>query len=335
MVNRALRIGISGIAGGPNEDAGHFEAMIKPALYPIRAVALQTGISVDTLRAWERRYHVVTPRRDERGRLYTDADVQRLRLLSAAVEKGHAIGRLAALQNDELQSLIISAGAATPVALSGGTSTHRTVAPPKSVMSAIERLDYSEGQRELSMLAAVMPPRELVHNVALPLMREVGASWHEGKLSAAQEHMASALVRNLLGALIPLSRRESPIARVLFATPSGEMHEFGILASAMLASGGGLGIVYLGANLPGEEIVLAAQKTAPQAVVLGFVGANGAKAGIKEIHKVSRRLPSQIELWVGGTENESLVAELKKTRAIRIEDFKVYEQHLLRLGAQF
>jgi methylmalonyl-CoA mutase cobalamin-binding subunit len=309
---------------------------MKAALYPIRAVALQTGISIDTLRAWERRYQVVTPHRDERGRLYTEDDVQRLRLLNAAVERGHAIGRVAGLRNDELQALIIgvSGGDVGPGALPGFSTDSVSVAS-KSVLSAIDRLDYSEGERQLSSLAALMPPREVVHSVVLPLMREVGSAWHEGKLGVAQEHMATALLRNLLGALIPLTRRTLPMGRVLFATPSGEQHDFGILVSAMLAAGGGLGIIYLGANLPGEEIVVAAQKTAPQAVVLGFVGANGARAGIKEIQKVSRKLPSQIELWVGGTENQSLIAELKKTRAILIEDFRMYEHHLLRLGAQF
>ena len=68
-----------------------------PAHYPIRAVSRLTGISIDTLRAWERRHDAVTPVRDERGRMYTDADVARLRLLRQAVEQGHSIGRLAGL----------------------------------------------------------------------------------------------------------------------------------------------------------------------------------------------------------------------------------------------
>ena len=62
------------------------------ARYPIRAVSKLTGIAIDTLRAWERRYGAVTPTRDERGRMYTDADVARLRLLGGAVESGHSIG---------------------------------------------------------------------------------------------------------------------------------------------------------------------------------------------------------------------------------------------------
>ena len=52
----------------------------------------------------------------------------------------------------------------------------------------------------------------------------------------------------------------------------------------MLTTGGGLGIIYLGTNLPADEIVMAAHKTAPQAVVLGFIGANGtAHTGLDEV----------------------------------------------------
>ncbi len=304
----------------------------KTLLYPIRAVSKLTGISIDTLRAWERRYQVVTPQRDDRGRLYSEENVQRLRLLNSAVEKGHAIGRLATLSDEELQNML-----ATPtpgsfsMSFAKSSNAEEPVRAPRSVMAAIERMDYAEAERELSLLAAVLAPRELARRVALPLMRQVGEAWHEGNLSIAQEHMTSALLRNMLGALIPLHQRSSPSTRLLFATPSGELHEFGILLSAMLAVGGGLGIIYLGANLPAEEIVLAAQKTAPQAVVLGFIGVNTGD----EVQKIAHKLPSQIELWVGGTQSGSFIEEIRKTRALLIEDFDILEQHLTRLGARF
>lgn len=307
---------------------------MKTTLYPIRAVSKLTSISVDTLRAWERRHHAIAPQRDERGRLYTEADVRRLRLLNTAVEKGHAISRLASLSDEELQALIT-----IPVTVAndaGGMKSAKGLdLTPRSVMAAIERMDYSEAEHELSLLASVLPPRELVHRVALPLMRQVGDCWSQGTLSVAQEHMASALLRNLLGALIPLYRRTSPASRLLFATPSGERHEFGILFSTMLAVGGGLGAIYLGVDLPAEEIVDVARKSAPQAVVLGFIGAEGSDAGIIQIQELAHKLPSHIELWVGGAQGEDLVEEIRKTRALLIEDFELLERHLVRLGARF
>ena len=68
---------------------------------------------------------------------------------------------------------------------------------------------------------------------------------------------------------------------------------------------------------------------------VAIIGANGAESGLKALQEVAQKLPSQIELWVGGTHGEASVTELKKTRALLIEDFEMLEQHLIRLGARF
>src|SRR4051812_39626595 len=78
------------------------------ASYPIRAVSLMTGVSIDTLRAWERRYNAVTPVRDERGRMYSDADVRRIKRLRDAVAAGHGIGRVAAMSDDQLEAMSLA-----------------------------------------------------------------------------------------------------------------------------------------------------------------------------------------------------------------------------------
>lgn len=309
---------------------------MKTLLYPIRAVAKQTGISIDTLRAWERRYQAVTPQRNERGRLFTEADVHRLRLLRTAVERGHAIGQLAGLSDEELQDLLVAPVlAANELIAAVPLQQTRSTIELSSVLAAIERLDYAEAERELALLAALLTPRDLVHQVAQPLLQQVGTAWHEGKMSIAQEHMTSSLLRNLLGALVPHYRRSSPPSKLLLATPSEELHEFGILLAAMLAVGGGLGMVYLGTNLPAEEIVEAAHKTAPQAVLLGVVGATEIKAASREVQTIAHKLPAQIELWVGGIKAPDLRQAVKQTRALVMDDFVMLEQHLTRLGARF
>jgi DNA-binding transcriptional MerR regulator len=305
-------------------------------LYPIRAVSNLTGISVDTLRAWERRHRVVAPQRDDHGRLYTEADVLRLRLLKAAVDKGHAISRLATLGIEELQALDHRVHAKA----NGEMETRFTsldIFPLvlSSMIASIEQLQYAEVERELSRLAAILSAQDLVHHIALPLLREVGRAWEQGRLSVAHEHLTSSLLRSLLGATISLYRRNSPGGMLVFATPSGERHEFGILLAATLAAGGGAGILYLGPDLPSDEILHVAQKTAPQAVVLGLIGAEDANGGFLEVKKIAQKLPAKIELWVGGPREEALINKLEKTRALLIDDFKMLEQHLVRLGARF
>ena len=85
--------------------------------HPIGTVAQRTGLTLEALRAWERRYAVVRPSRSEGGhRLYTDADVERLQRLRQATQLGWGIGAAAALPAEELASLVASGPAARPAA---------------------------------------------------------------------------------------------------------------------------------------------------------------------------------------------------------------------------
>src|SRR5450755_4352711 len=128
--------------------------------YPIAAVSKLTGIGLDTLRAWERRYNAVTPMRAGRGRLYSENDVQRLRLLRHAVENGHQIGKAVLLTHSQLLQL-----AEEPAP--------REESHADGIVHAIERFDYAEADQELGRLAALMTPRDLVYNVVLPLVNHV------------------------------------------------------------------------------------------------------------------------------------------------------------------
>jgi len=74
--------------------------------YPIRAAAKLAGLTPDTLRAWERRYRAVVPARGQRGRLYSEAQVSRLRWLRDAVSAGHAIGQVASLSDQDIRGLL-------------------------------------------------------------------------------------------------------------------------------------------------------------------------------------------------------------------------------------
>src|SRR4051812_34688386 len=99
-----------------------------------------TGLSVDTLRAWERRYNVVSPSRSTRGRLYEDRDVQRFIRLRNAVGKGYAIGEVASLPDHELQKLLTvrdeGADAGSPATIS--PVTERKI---KAILAAVEAFD--------------------------------------------------------------------------------------------------------------------------------------------------------------------------------------------------
>src|SRR5919206_4189304 len=85
------------------------------ARHPIGVVAERTGLSPDLLRVWERRYRAVEPSRSGDGqRAYSDADIERLRLLRLATTAGRSIGQVARLATEELARLVGEDEAARP-----------------------------------------------------------------------------------------------------------------------------------------------------------------------------------------------------------------------------
>lgn len=290
--------------------------------YPIRAVAKITGLTLDTLRAWERRYQAVVPERSNRGRQYGTAQIERLLLLGQLVQKGHAIGGIAALSDQELRDLLTR----LPGQPAPEPEPQKDILAP--MLSAIESFDSAGAGDELSRLAAVLAPRDLVYQVAIPLMREVGIRSHNGTLAIAQEHLASQMLRNLLGSMMRLFRPSSPAMKMVLATPAGELHEFGILAAAMLASMAGIEPVYLGADLPALEIAGAAQRVSAQVILLGITVITETTA--EEVRAVAAAMPEAAELWVGGASSADLDLSNLGRKTVLVKDLPALENECRR-----
>ena len=301
-----------------------------PAQYPIRVVSKLTGIAIDTLRAWERRHRVVSPVRDDRGRMYTDADIARLRLLRSAVEHGHSIGRLARLTDAELRHLTASASAS---AVSDAAPARRTPTHTAALTAALQRFDAAAIDQQISRLAVILPPLELLRDVLMPVLAQVGDEWHRGPSRIAHEHLMSSTMRNILGSFLRLYARPEMSTRLLFATPAGERHEIGTLGAAMLAASSGLGVAYLGPDLPAREIVDSVRPAGAQVLVLGLTATSPGKAQERELHTIVRTLPKEIELWVGGR-GAVRYAALISPRGLVLRDYNAYQQELVRVGGR-
>jgi DNA-binding transcriptional MerR regulator len=270
--------------------------------YPIRAVARMTGLSLDTLRAWERRYDAVAPGRNDRGRLYSDADVSRLKQLGELVKRGHAIGTVAALPNAALAQLLHGGDA-----LARSTAEPAIVANLEPLTSALETYDLGAIEAVLNRYAVVLPPRDLVFAVILPMLQEVGRRWEAGRLRPSQEHLVSGIIRSVLGGLLRSAGRPDGSPKVVFATPAGERHELGLLCAALLAASAGFGVVYLGPDLPAADILHAAT-TAGARVVMVSLTTPGAVSR-RDIRNLAT-FPPGVELWVGGREARLLLDAL-------------------------
>jgi len=161
----------------------------------------------------------------------------------------------------------------------------------------------------------------------------VGDRWHEGRGGIAHEHLMSGTLRHLFGSFLRLYARGGRPPRLLFATPSGERHEIGILAAAMLAASNGLSVAYLGPELPAAEICTAVKASGAHALVLGITLPGTAQPRDDEVKAIVRDLPPLVELWVGGA-GAAAYAPLVSARGLVFNDFDAYFVELSRLRGE-
>jgi DNA-binding transcriptional MerR regulator len=284
-----------------------------------------TGLSVDTLRAWERRYKVVNPERSAHGRLYEEADVQRFLRLRNLVGKGFAIGGVASLGDPELEELLN-----LPHQVAAAEPSHTgTRTGLDAILSAVEAFDSARVNDELGRLAALLTPAEFVYQVAMPLMHTVGDRWHAGTLQAAQEHLVTESMRNLLGTMARLNRPGEGQPKLLATTPAGELHEIGVLAGAVLAGTRGYQVACLGPNLPASEILFAVERFAPRILLMGLITPDPLPAALETVRKVAALMPAGTELWLGGTGALVALDEIHRPDAIFLDDLQTMERLLV------
>ncbi len=270
--------------------------------HPIRVVSRRTGLTPALLRAWEKRYGVVSPSRSEGGqRLYSDADVHRLSLLHRVVEEGRAISQVAPLSVEELEELAKE------------DQVERVVPPaPESLQvvsvagileqanRAVKGMDPRGLERILTRGSLALPIPVLIDDVLLPLLGGIGDSWEAGELGPAQEHIASVVIRRFLEWLLGTVAVEGSAPVLVAATPAGERHELGALLAAVSAAAEGWRAVFLGPDLPADEITAAALRLQAEIVALSLVDPNQQATAPAEIDDLRQRLPSSIQLVVGG-----------------------------------
>lgn len=295
-------------------------------MYSIKAVAQATGLTVETLRAWERRYGIVAPGRDASGRrVYRAEDVLRLRRLREATERGHPIGRLASLSDDGLAALL-------------NESTDRRLRATSNafverVLESAQRFRSAECEQALTLAIAMLPPAQLVSDVLQPLLREVGERWHRGEFAISQERLVSTIVRRHVGLMLDAYDRNAHRAPIVFATLPGERHELGLLTSAMMCASRGFKTHYLGPDLPPAEIARFAHEVNAAVVALSVVLQDQATDVPAQLTDLVSHLPAETAVWLGGSAAHELPRGQLPARCVVLADSAELGQRLEMLPA--
>ncbi|MFE8605354.1 MerR family transcriptional regulator [Archangium violaceum] len=216
----------------------------------IRTIARLTGIREATLRAWERRYGFPRPNRTESNyRVYSREEVENIHRVAKLISEGLSVSEAIA----QVRSAPV---AELPV-------RERL---EERFWSAVMVLDGEAADRVLGEAQAVMAVEPYVDTVLLPLLREMGH-----RLDIAREHLASALIRQRLGALLLAEGARPGGPRVLLACPERDMHEGGLLALGLHLKRRGWQVTFLGADTPAEALRGACVQLNPDVVALSCV----------------------------------------------------------------
>lgn len=254
-------------------------------MYTIKQAAARTGLSIPTIRAWERRYGVVSPSRTPAGyRLYDEEAIERLAAMRSLVEQAGWRPSQAA-ERIAIPGLDLSSLAGRQAAPAGrqsgdmaGASAGASEPPVVAFVVAAQRLDIDLMERILDDAFAAQRFELAMETVVFPALRAVGLAWAEGDVDVAAEHAATETIRRRLTRFFDAARAPMTQTRLLVGMPPAGQHELGVFAFAVACRRGGLAIAYLGANVPLQSWMRTVRETAVQAIVLGAVTTEDATA---------------------------------------------------------
>lgn len=273
-------------------------------MYTIKRAAELTGVPAATLRAWERRYDVVEPRRTDAGyRLYDDAALERLRTMAGLVADGWTASTAAAEVGRRTTSPP-SPTPAQPAAAPGHEHTTET--------ESTQRLLDAAGAMDPTALADVLDERfslgsfeRVVDDWLMPALEEVGRAWADGRISVAGEHLVAHAVLRRLAAVYDAaaSRTDGPTA--IIGLPAGVHHELGIFAFAVALRRRGISTVYLGPDLPAPAWSAALEAHDAGCVVLSAPSEADLPAA-REVVTALRSTHGLASVFVGGGRQEDV-----------------------------
>lgn len=283
--------------------------------HTILVVAKRTGIAMETLRAWERRYGFPRPARKEGSnrRLYADEDIHRLLLLKRAIDSGYRIGD------------VVHKSLADLTALSGDVRSEPE--PPRRevphgaisiepLLGALVRDDLPALDDGLRHAASTLGPKRFVTEVAHPFMVQVGEAWASGRIGVRHEHVASEALTTRLRHLLASYQDIEGHPVVLLATLPGEPHALALQMVGLYLAVKSARPRLVGANTPPDELAEAARRFGADVVGLSITDTTDKKEARRALKSLRKSLPARIPIWLGGDGARAVDPEGESARIV-------------------
>ena len=301
-------------------------------LFNIKYVSEQTGLSAHVIRIWERRYSAITPERSNSNRrLYSQKDIEKLKLLKSATSGGQSIGQIADLTIEKLKEISSHNKIEGEIFTPQNNQVHDNELSEKYIsdcLIAIEEFDSYRLEKNLRRASVDLGSFKMLTNLISPLMEVVGEKWRSGDMNPSNEHFASEIVKNYLKNIV-LSSNVVPSAPVLVVTtPKGQVHDVGAVIVATAAVMEGWKVLYLGANLDYNEITSTVEKNNADALALSIVHPNDDIYLADELINLRKNLGDDFLLIIGGRASDGYKKTIEQIKAFHIHDLFTFRDIL-------
>jgi len=264
----------------------------------IGALSRATGIPIETLRTWERRYGFPIPERKPSGhRVYLVSSVPRLRRIAKALGHGHRAAEVVSASETELSELL---RATTPSVPGLSLAETKRTTGPENLLKAVETFDASKLTWQLLTDWAMLGPIEFLKNRVAPLLHAVGEAWEAGRLEVRHEHFLSERVGDLLRTLRLQFEERATGPLVVFTSLPGESHGLGLQMAALILAVADCRILYLGTETPVDQVAALARDMNARAVGVSVSLATRGRTTTAHLSRLRSLLPRRITLLVGG-----------------------------------
>ncbi|MCB0501935.1 MAG: MerR family transcriptional regulator [Bacteroidetes bacterium] len=278
--------------------------------YSIKELELLSGIKAHTIRIWEQRYGLFHPERTSTNiRQYSSEDLKMLLNISLLNANGFKISKLSKLSEAEIAKETLKI-------LQVNKSVHERMEGLKHAMLTFDEQLFVKIINEESFQDGF---EKAMKNLIYPFLNLVGELWQTGAITPLHEHFISALIRQkLLAAIDRLPVPEQNLSKsFVLVCPEGEMHEIGLLYSNYMMRSRGVFTLYLGTNVPADDVVKIWHESGIKNMFLNVIVSNKKLNQFFEI--LHEGMSTNQNLYLSGTDVDILIPEKRLKNVLHLE----------------
>lgn len=259
--------------------------------YNIKAISNMVGIQPGTLRAWERRYQILNPVRNESGhRLYTEEDLRKLKWLTEKVSGGFTISQAVSLLETESSTV-------------GAFEEEGEVDSPQKIRDELLTmlLSFEEGKAQdlINHAFSLYSVEKVVIDILGSLLVTVGDMWERGQITSAHEHYTTQVLKTRISMIFYSLPSNGLLPKAIAVCGPNETHEVGLLVFTLFLRRKGFEVIYLGSSIEDKDVELIVKEVDPTFLFMSCTMMENAEKTLNLTNQMIKKFP-HLKVGLGG-----------------------------------